>query len=119
MITSPKEYGGADITPKYGRWENVDSIFALHDNKTNQEWMRDWSKKTFLTREDLDQIRNKFGEKVYRILTRLFLCYLLTFLGWLLLCLFTNILPLSIISSVVWFLLLGTRRVILPRLRDR
>ncbi|KAL1965483.1 hypothetical protein VTN77DRAFT_5739 [Rasamsonia byssochlamydoides] len=64
MITSPREDGGAGITPKHGEWKNVDSIFALHDNKTNEAWMRDWSKKTFLTRHDLDQIRNKFGERV-------------------------------------------------------
>lgn len=64
MITSPKEDGGAGITPKHGEWTNVDSIFPLHDDKTNQAWMRDWSKKTFLTRDDLDQIRNKFGERV-------------------------------------------------------
>jgi hypothetical protein len=66
MLAAPKEDGGANITPKHGEWKNVDSIFPLHDNKTNQAWMRDWSKKTFLTREDLDQIRDKFGEKVRR-----------------------------------------------------
>lgn len=64
MLTAPIEEGGANITPKHGDWKNVDSIFPLHDDKTNQAWMRDWSKKTLLTREDLDQIRDKFGEKV-------------------------------------------------------
>lgn len=64
MLTAPKEDGGADLTPKQGEWKYIDSIFPLHDNATNQEWMKDWSQKTFLTREDLDQIRNKFGEKV-------------------------------------------------------
>lgn len=65
MMTAPKEYGGANITPKQGQWGNVDSIFALHDDLTNQNWMRDWSKKTLLSSEDFDQIRNKFGEKVF------------------------------------------------------
>lgn len=64
MITLPREEGGAGITPKQGEWKNVDSIFPLHDETTNQNWMRDWSQKTFLTRDDLDLIRNKFGEQV-------------------------------------------------------
>ncbi|KAJ9395203.1 hypothetical protein DTO282F9_7861 [Paecilomyces variotii] len=64
LITFPPEEGGADITPKHGVWKNVESIFALHDDETNRKWMRDWSQKTLLTKEDLDQIRNKFGEKV-------------------------------------------------------
>ncbi|KAL1851454.1 hypothetical protein Plec18167_008645 [Paecilomyces lecythidis] len=64
LITFPKEEGGADITPKHGEWENVEAIFALHDDETNRKWMRDWSQKTLLTKDDLDQIRNKFGEKV-------------------------------------------------------
>lgn len=75
MITAPNEYGGADIIPKHGQWKNVDSIFALHDERTNQEWMRDWSKKTFLSRDDLDQIRNKFGEKVRLVSIRIPVVY--------------------------------------------
>jgi hypothetical protein len=64
MITHPKEEGGAEITPNHGEWKNVTAIFALHDKETNKKWMRDWSQKTFLSDEDLDDIRNKFGESV-------------------------------------------------------
>ncbi|KAJ6164048.1 hypothetical protein N7470_002720 [Penicillium chermesinum] len=64
MITLPSLEGGAGITPEHGDWKNVLSIFPLHDVKTNNRWMRDWSQKTFLSEDDLDQIRNKFGESV-------------------------------------------------------
>ncbi|EAW13544.1 anoctamin family protein [Aspergillus clavatus NRRL 1] len=64
MITASKEEGGAGITPKHGEWQNVDSIFPLHDEETNRQCIRDWSQKTFLSTEDLDQIRNTFGEHV-------------------------------------------------------
>ncbi|THC99169.1 hypothetical protein EYZ11_001344 [Aspergillus tanneri] len=64
MITVPREAGGAGISPKHGEWENVLSVFPLHDVETNRRCMRDWSRKTFLSPEDLDQIRNTFGESV-------------------------------------------------------
>lgn len=64
MMTVPKEAGGAGITPKHGEWKNVDSIFPLHDEEMNKQCMKDWSQKTFLSPEDLDQIRNIFGESV-------------------------------------------------------
>lgn len=64
MITSPTEEGGAGITPQQGEWKNVTSVFPLHDEETNKKWMREWSQKTFLSDEDLDQIRDKFGESV-------------------------------------------------------
>ncbi|KAJ5301606.1 hypothetical protein N7508_006469 [Penicillium antarcticum] len=64
MMTLPKEEGGAEIIPGQGQWKNVSAIFPLHDVETNNKWMREWSKKTFLSEDDLDQIRNKFGESV-------------------------------------------------------
>ena len=66
MITDPREDGGAGITPKEEPWENVESVFPLHDHKFNKEWMRTWSTTTFLKTEDLDEIRNRLGEKVGR-----------------------------------------------------
>ncbi|KAE8354375.1 calcium-activated chloride channel-domain-containing protein [Aspergillus coremiiformis] len=63
-ITVPREAGGAGITLKHGEWKNVTAIFPLHDVETNKQRMRDWSKKTFLSNEDLDQIRNTFGESI-------------------------------------------------------
>lgn len=64
MITSSAEDGGAGITPQHGEWKNVTAVFPLHDEETNKKWMREWSQKTFLSDEDLDQIRDKFGESV-------------------------------------------------------
>ncbi|THV85027.1 DUF590-domain-containing protein [Aureobasidium pullulans] len=64
MITNPEEEGGAGITPKDGEWKNVESIFALHDHTYNKEWITRWTKKYLLEPEDLDEIRNRLGEKI-------------------------------------------------------
>ena len=64
MIANPPEEGGAGITPREGAWKNVQSIFPLHDHKYNKEWIKKWSTMTFLKAEDLDDIRNRFGEKI-------------------------------------------------------
>ena len=66
MITGPREDGGAGITPQEGEWKNVESIFPLHDVAFNRTWVRDWSRKMLLQIEDLDEIRNRFGEKARR-----------------------------------------------------
>lgn len=64
LITSPVEEGGAGITPKKGEWVNVESIFALHDYEFNRKWIAKWATSYILKPEDLDEIRDKFGEKV-------------------------------------------------------
>lgn len=64
LITSPRQEGGAGITPQEGQWKNVESIFPLHDHAFNKEWIKKWSTMTFLGVEDLDQIRDRFGEKI-------------------------------------------------------
>ncbi|KAI0555479.1 calcium-activated chloride channel-domain-containing protein [Xylaria curta] len=64
LITKPKNEGGAGITPKVGQWKDVISIFPLHDHSFNSTWIKAWSTKYFLDEEDLDRIRNKFGESV-------------------------------------------------------
>jgi hypothetical protein len=64
MITLPTEEGGAGITPNHGEWKNVTGLLPLHDEETNKKWLHEWSQKTFLSEEDLDQIRDKFGESV-------------------------------------------------------
>ncbi|KAL8738843.1 MAG: hypothetical protein Q9181_000447 [Wetmoreana brouardii] len=64
LITSPREDGGAGIIPKEGQWKNVESIFPLHNHTFNKDWIKKWSTMTFLKVEDLDQIRDRFGEKV-------------------------------------------------------
>lgn len=67
LITSPQEEGGAGITPNKDPWKNVESIFPLHDHRFNKEWIKKWSTMTFLKAEDLDEIRDRFGEKVRRL----------------------------------------------------
>ena len=64
LITNPTDEGGAGISPKQGEWENVESVFALHDHTYNREWMKRWATTYLLKVEDLDEIRNRFGEKV-------------------------------------------------------
>lgn len=64
LITNAESEGGAGITPKKGTWENVESIFPLHDHAYNKEWIKKWSTKYLLEPEDLDEIRNRLGEKV-------------------------------------------------------
>ena len=64
LITNSQSEGGAGITPKKGEWENVESIFALHDHVYNKEWIKKWSTQWLLTPEDLDDIRNRLGEKI-------------------------------------------------------
>ena len=63
-ISTSREEGGAGITPKHGEWKAVESIFPLHDHAHNKEWIKRWSTSTFLKVEDLDEIRNRLGEKV-------------------------------------------------------
>lgn len=68
LITNPVSEGGAGITPKEGEWDNVESIFALHDHAYNKDWIKKWSTSYFLQAEDLDDIRNRLGEKVCHLL---------------------------------------------------
>ena len=64
MICSSREEGGAGITPKHGEWKNVEAVFPLHDHVKNKKWLTEFSRKTFLTPDDLDDIRDTVGEKV-------------------------------------------------------
>lgn len=64
IITKPLNDGGAGITPGNGRWKYVESVFPLHNHEFNKAWIQKWSKKYLLDQEDLDEIRDKFGESV-------------------------------------------------------
>ncbi|KAI0176073.1 DUF590-domain-containing protein [Hypoxylon sp. FL1284] len=64
LITKPKNEGGAGITPNVGQWKYVTSVFPLHDHPFNRQWIKQWSTKYFLNEQDLEQIRDRFGENV-------------------------------------------------------
>jgi len=63
MICCSTEEGGAGITPKHGEWKNVEAVFPLHDHVKNKKWLTEFTRKTFLSPEDLDEIRDTVGEK--------------------------------------------------------
>ncbi|SPO01840.1 related to IST2 protein [Cephalotrichum gorgonifer] len=64
LVNWPKSKGGAGITPGWGQWKNVDSIFPLHNDATNLSLLKYLSSRLILTPDDLDQVRNLFGTKV-------------------------------------------------------
>jgi anoctamin-10 len=106
MITNSREEGGAGITPKDGEWKNVESIFALHDHAYNKEWIQRWTKKYLLEAEDLDEIRNRLGEKIafYFAFTQSYFTFLVFpaafgATAWLLLGKFS---PIYAIASTLW-----------------
>ncbi|KAK4995541.1 hypothetical protein LTR66_004654 [Elasticomyces elasticus] len=106
LITNPKSQGGAGITPKEGEWKNVESIFALHDHVFNRQWIKKWSTQYVLKPEDLDEIRNRLGEKIafYFAFTQSYFTFLafpaaIGFSVWLLLGSFS---PLYATLSCLW-----------------
>lgn len=64
LITNSTAEGGAGIVPKKGEWEDVQSLFPLHDHQYNKDWIRRWSTRWLLKSEELDEIRNRLGEKI-------------------------------------------------------
>lgn len=64
MITNYEEEGGAGIKVKSPEWEYVESIFSLHDHTFNKHWIKKWATEYTIKTEDLDEVRDRFGEKV-------------------------------------------------------
>ncbi|EQL01518.1 Anoctamin/TMEM 16 [Ophiocordyceps sinensis CO18] len=64
IITRPINEGGAGVGEVGGGSKFVASVFPLHDQPFNKAWIQKWSKKYILEQADIDEIRNKFGEKV-------------------------------------------------------
>ncbi|KIW08047.1 uncharacterized protein PV09_00992 [Verruconis gallopava] len=79
LITNPTSEGGAGITPKSGEWKSVESVFPLHDHAANKKLMKKLAGSMFFTTEDLDEIRDKFGEKIayYFAFTQFYFSFLL------------------------------------------
>ncbi|KAH8205448.1 hypothetical protein TruAng_000354 [Truncatella angustata] len=64
LVNWSKENGGAGIIPGFGKWENVKSIFPIHNEPANRKLLKHLSKKILLSKDDLDQIRDLFGSSV-------------------------------------------------------
>jgi anoctamin-10 len=64
LMTKSRNEGGAGITPKSGEWKSVESIFALHDQKFNKQWIKSLTSKYFLNEKDFKEIKDRFGEKI-------------------------------------------------------
>lgn len=64
MIILPLSDHGAGVVPESPEWSHVEAIFPLHDKEVNNQWIRKFSSKTFLSTRDLDEIRNVYGERV-------------------------------------------------------
>ncbi|KAF2019552.1 DUF590-domain-containing protein [Aaosphaeria arxii CBS 175.79] len=79
LITNPVSEGGAGITPKEGEWKEVEALFALHDHAYNKDWLKKWTGQWFLKPEDIDDIRNRLGEKIafYFAFTQSYFAFLL------------------------------------------
>ncbi|CAN9138107.1 unnamed protein product [Alternaria alternata] len=106
LITNPPSEGGAGITPKEGEWENVESVFALHDHAYNKDWIKKWTSQYILTTEDLDDIRNRLGEKIafYFAFTQSYFTFLIPaaafgFFSWLF---FGSFSPIYGLASALW-----------------
>ncbi|OLL26105.1 hypothetical protein NEOLI_000611 [Neolecta irregularis DAH-3] len=61
LLTSPD---GVGLTPKFGAWTMVESIFPLHDSEFDREWLHRISGKWAIDDHELDTIRAQFGEKI-------------------------------------------------------
>ncbi|PFH59057.1 hypothetical protein XA68_12875 [Ophiocordyceps unilateralis] len=60
LISQPINEGGAGV----GTSTFVKTVFPLRHQAFNRAWIQKWSKKRFLEQDDIDEIRNKFGESV-------------------------------------------------------
>ncbi|KAF2090717.1 hypothetical protein K490DRAFT_71072 [Saccharata proteae CBS 121410] len=64
LVTWSKEIGGAGIAPQLGKWENIESVFPLHNEGANKALLQHLSRKVLLGSHDLDRIRELLGVKV-------------------------------------------------------
>lgn len=111
LITRPVNDGGAGVGETSQGSKFVASVFPLHDQSFNRAWIQKWSKRYILEQADIDEIRNKFGEKVafYFAFLRSYLRFLvfpssLGFAAWLLLGQFSYLYALGCgLWSVVFF----------------
>ena len=106
LITHSPDEGGAGITPGRGEWTSIEAVFPLQDHAYNKAWIKKWSTQSFLTSDDLDEMRNRFGEKVafYFAFTQTYFTFLtvpaaIGVLAWLL---FGHFSPVYAVAAGVW-----------------
>ncbi|KAG7131417.1 hypothetical protein HYQ45_010003 [Verticillium longisporum] len=111
LMTKPRNEGGAGITPGTGAWKHVAGLFPLHNHDFNRKLIQKMSTKYTIDDDDLDGIRNTFGENVafYFAFTQAYFTFLVFpaaagFSAWLLLGQFSWFYALaSCLWSVVFF----------------
>ncbi|CAG8548784.1 11570_t:CDS:2 [Diversispora eburnea] len=59
-----KDEKGAGIIPGFKDFDLVESILPLHDHKYNEEWIKTWSTKWVINKDDLFRLKNHYGEKI-------------------------------------------------------
>lgn len=64
LITAPKADQGAAITPNFGKWTSVKSIFPLHDQDFDNAWLKRWSTKWTIDDDELENLCQHFGTKI-------------------------------------------------------
>lgn len=106
LITNYENEGGAGIRPKSEDFEYVESVFTLHDHTYNKQWIQKWSTEYQVKTEDLDEIRDRFGEKVafYFAFEQTYFNFLIAptavgFLAWLFLGSFS---PIYAVAASLW-----------------
>ncbi|KAI0189029.1 calcium-activated chloride channel-domain-containing protein [Astrocystis sublimbata] len=64
LVTWSKETGGAGISIDSGKWKGLKAVFPIHNEPANRRLLTHLSKSLFLSKKDLDEIRDLFGSKV-------------------------------------------------------
>ncbi|KAK9767133.1 hypothetical protein K7432_003292 [Basidiobolus ranarum] len=62
IIVGDEDDGCAGLDP--GNVDAIDSLFPIHNRKYNKQWLKKWSTSWRITPEDLENLRNHFGETV-------------------------------------------------------
>ncbi|PVU85944.1 hypothetical protein BB559_006734 [Furculomyces boomerangus] len=62
IITGPVEDGGANIHTHNEKC--VTAIFPIHDKDYNKEWIKRWSTKWLIDQNDLQDLKEHFGEEI-------------------------------------------------------
>jgi hypothetical protein len=64
MIVNSRSEGGAGIRPGIDKFGIVEGLLPLHDYQYDESWVKDWSTKWLIQKQDLMRLRDHFGEKV-------------------------------------------------------